>query len=292
MLKVFLRSFFPTLYHKIRFYKRRHYWPDIDNPKTINEFILQLKLRSSPETAHLVDKLRVRDYIKNIVDETGIDLRFSEISTIFDSVEQINLAELSEDWFIKANHGSGMAILFSPANQNDPQQILQTIGKWYQTNYALISGERCYEGIKPKVFLETPLRCKDGSLPDDIKIHCYFGVPKVVQVLRRTGDELERKTFDEHWQEQNWFENETLAVNLNHIPQQDSLLVAEKLAAGFEYVRVDFYNVDGVLYFSELTFFPASSALPLLSKQVDELLGGIYRKIKDSYPAKEDSPVK
>lgn len=34
--------------------------------------------------------------------------------------------------------------------------------------------------------------------------------------------------------------------------------MAAKLSQGFPFVRVDLYNVEGHIYFGELTFYPAS----------------------------------
>ena len=34
--------------------------------------------------------------------------------------------------------------------------------------------------------------------------------------------------------------------------------LASELSKGIPFVRVDFYNVDGKIYFGEMTFFPAS----------------------------------
>ena len=47
--------------------------------------------------------------------------------------------------------------------------------------------------------------------------------------------------------------NFKLPENLNEM-----ILLAEKLAGDEPFIRVDLYNVDGKIYFGELTFFPNS----------------------------------
>ena len=65
-------------------------------------------------------------------------------------------------------------------------------------------------------------------------------------------------------------------------PKKDLLLpnnlnkmisMAEQLSKGISFVRVDFYNIYGKIYFGELTFFPASGMGRLAPSGVDETIG-------------------
>ena len=49
--------------------------------------------------------------------------------------------------------------------------------------------------------------------------------------------------------------------------------LAEKLATGTYELRVDFYEVDGAIYFGELTFFDGSGFDKIEPKEWDELFG-------------------
>ena len=51
-------------------------------------------------------------------------------------------------------------------------------------------------------------------------------------------------------------------------------LLAEKLSQDIPFVRVDFYDVDGKVYFGELTFFPGSGLEPFNPPEWDEKMGG------------------
>lgn len=266
---------------RIRFYMNSGYWPNTNEPKTINEIIFKLKI-NSPETYDLyADKLFVRNFISRKIKENNLaKLKLPNILMESNSAQDFLRNFRGEESFIKANHGSGMCFYFDGITKKSlttNQAIL--IKRWLCTDYYKFTGEACYKNIKRKVFAEQPLRCKDGSFPDDIKIHCYYGKPAVIQVLRRTKSVLERKTYDENWLEKQWFKNEVLAPDLSLIPKGEVLSYAKILSAAFEYVRVDFYLVDDLLYFSELTFYPASASLPLASKQVDEEMGVKYKKL-------------
>jgi hypothetical protein len=255
------------------------YWPNTKSPETINEVLLKKKLTHGEELGPFVDKIRVRDYIEQISKEKDMDLNLPEIIQIYNTLNDLKIENIREKVFIKANHGSGMNILFDPHKTKNILAVKKDIERWFHTDYSLLSGERCYATIPVVVYCEKPLYCRDGSLPDDIKVHCYCGNAVVIQVIRRTSGALERKTYDRFWTEQNWFENEILKVDVNKLPKEKIIQYSEILSKDFDYVRVDFYEVDGVLYFSELTFFPMSAALPLKSKEVDLYLGNLYLKI-------------
>jgi hypothetical protein len=282
LTSIFLKNIFitiaPVFFQKLRFVRRAGYYPSISHPRTINELIFSLKINSSENDKIYVDKLLVRTYIENLIDSHSLRLlRLPEI--LLEESFANNFFENLPDssCFIKANHGSGMCMQYDPiAGLNEGEK--KSIQAWLNLDYAFYSGEKCYAGIKRKLFAEKSIVCMDGTLPDDVKVHCYCGQPAVIQVLRRSTGHIERQTFDERWEAQNWFENEVLDIDLSTVPTKEILEYTALLAQPFKYVRVDFYLVDGLLYFSELTLYPASGTLPLISKEVDLYLGLKYKE--------------
>jgi len=276
-LKRICISIAPVLLQKLRFVRRTGYWPSLDQARTINEIIFSLKINSSESDGVYVDKLLVQSHIKNLIELHGLTLlklpvilfEKSEIESFLENLPQTTC-------FLKANHGSGMCVYYDPLKGLDVNDN-NFISSWLKMDYGLFSGEKCYSKIDRKLFAEQPILCADGTLPDDIKVHCYYGKPAVIQVLRRSAGKLERETFDEHWESRNWFENEVLKTDLATVPKQEVLEYASIFARPFKYVRVDFYLVDGLLYFSELTLYPASGNLPLVSKEVDSYLGEKFK---------------
>ena len=49
--------------------------------------------------------------------------------------------------------------------------------------------------------------------------------------------------------------------------------ISEKLAKPFPFVRVDLYNIDGKIYFSEMTFTPAKGTLIFDDDKADFIIG-------------------
>ena len=58
--------------------------------------------------------------------------------------------------------------------------------------------------------------------------------------------------------------------------------ISELLSKDIIFVRVDFYETNGRLYFGELTFFPGSGFEEFTPKHYDYLLGSWIRLPKDS----------
>jgi hypothetical protein len=53
--------------------------------------------------------------------------------------------------------------------------------------------------------------------------------------------------------------------------------ISKKLSKNFSFIRVDLYNVDGKIYFGELTFFPTAGYFRLLPKSIDEELARLIK---------------
>ena len=51
------------------------------------------------------------------------------------------------------------------------------------------------------------------------------------------------------------------------------ILLAEKLANGTKFVRIDFYYTNKKIYFGEMTFYPASGFGKFIPDSWDERLG-------------------
>lgn len=129
------------------------------------------------------------------------------------------------------------------------------------------------------------MRELDHSLYD-YKIHCFNGRPAFIQCI---GDrDLARhagcqNNFDMEWNKLDWtFEDYPEFPYEVPKPQRLDKMIAyaEKLSAGFAYVRVDLYEIDNRVYFGEMTFTPASGLYPYRgtwTRELDERLGGWLR---------------
>ena len=84
----------------------------------------------------------------------------------------------------------GLGCVFIPAGSRINSYQVSQFSKWLETDFAAISLERCYENIPRKIIIEEAIKCKDESLPLDVKVHCAEGKPFMIQIIRRTSGVL------------------------------------------------------------------------------------------------------
>lgn len=275
--KIILGLLLRSVFLKFQYLRAKGRWPDIKNPKTLTENIFTLKHNSDSTLSQYCDKLVVRDYVANVIKTESLDLLLPEVIFEIDYLKREALPHVHLEGFLKMNNGSGFT-KFVAANSISEfsQKELKAINSWRNNYYHLTSGENCYADVIEKIYLEKALRTEENTLPDDIKVHCFNGVPNIYQIIRRTSGILERQSFNKKWEKKNIFQNEILDISLPKSLKDKITKASKGLSKKFNYVRVDFYLVDDDIYFGELTFFPASSHLPLASRDVDLQYGNEY----------------
>ena len=116
-----------------------------------------------------------------------------------------------------------------------------------------------YKNVDKKIFAEEYL----GDCPTDYKFYCFDGLVDSVLVC------IERKTghpkfyfFDREWKLRRYNKRGKEAPVDFSLPKPDGMdkmfEIASKISKGIPYARVDLYNVNGKIYFGEITFFPDS----------------------------------
>jgi hypothetical protein len=242
-------------------YARIHGKPlNLTNPQTYTEKLFWRMVSWNrgdmpPRFTQLADKYAVRTYVARIVGEQhlppllwhGTDPR------------AIPFDRLPEEYVIKPNHMAGKVIIVK--GQANRSEIIRTVSGWLASNYYWQGREFQYYGIPPRIVIEEYLNEEDGTPPFDYKIHCFNGAPEHILVRNHTHDIC--PYFDTSWKRLN-FADKVGAIQpwVPKPPNLDEMLaLAARLSAGFGYVRVDCYNVQGRVYCGELTFTPAAGIL-------------------------------
>ena len=99
------------------------------------------------------------------------------------------------------------------------------------------------------------------AMPDltDYKVMCFDGKARCVfTCMGRAEGDLQVDFFDTGWNHMPFTRHYPNADVPPEAPGRlkDMLIMAERLAEGIPFVRTDFYEVAGELYFGEMTFFP------------------------------------
>lgn len=264
----------------ISWYKKRlGREPNLDNPQTLTEKLQYLKLNDyfyNPLVTQCADKYAVRKY----VEECGCSEILNELYCVYDSVEEINWAELPEQFAIKCNHGCGGNILCNDKSKLNLDEATKKLGKWLKSNYGLDHVEYSYENIPHKIICERLIKSEDGYPPRDYKIFCSYGVPKLIYTISERKENTEcLDYFTPDWE---WIpvRNGNLP-NATTTPQRPDKLsemldYARKLSKPFPIVRVDLYCEFGKILFGELTFLPTGGCFKLTPPRYDGEFGIVF----------------
>jgi hypothetical protein len=223
--------------------------------------------RHNPIFTQFADKYTARAYVGNKVGEQHL------VKLLWHGTDPsaIPFDTLPAEYVIKTNNASGQVIVVK--GKADRSAIISKLSVWLKSNYYWPGREYQYFHIKPRVMIEECLRNQDGSGPLDYRFWCFNGIPEVIQVDNHAHDI--NPFFDIKWNLLDLYYREgasrpAIAKPINF---EQMMFIASQLSAGFDFVRVDLYNVDGQIYFGELTFTPNGGALKLRPESWDLKLG-------------------
>ena len=244
--------------HK-KFINMQGYALDLKNPKTLNEKLQWLKLYDRrPIYTTFADKYAVREYIKEAIGkDVLIPLLYhtKDVKNIFPE----NLPD--EPFILKANHDSGSFLIVRDKSTINWKKVRVDCRWWLSKNYYWIDREWQYKAIEPCIIIEKLLLDKNGKIPNDYKVHCINGRVEFVYVAVDREGLNKRNIYDKDWKPlpfawANKFKDISKLRGSEIEPPTSlakMLVLSEQIAQLFAYVRVDFYDVDGVLYFGEIT---------------------------------------
>lgn len=246
---------------------------NLENPLTFNEKIQWLKLYdNSPLKTILSDKYRVRKWVEEKIGKEYL----IPIIGVWDKFEDINFDDMPYRFVLKANHGSHWNIIVKEKPKFDKKNARRKFNKWLKRNYAYKAGlELQYSGIKPKIIAEHYIEDSKGEL-NDYKILCFNGEPKFIWIdCGRYTKGRTKNIYDINWNLQPF--TMTYPASDKEIPAPRNLdkmiELARILSNGFTFVRVDLYNVDGKIYFGEMTFTSMSGVDKFEPEKYDLELG-------------------
>lgn len=249
------------------------YWANLDRPRTFNEKLLRSKLSGEHRKyGYLVDKELVKAWVRQRIGPAYV------IET-YDVLSQPNpskLANLPLPCILKPTHSSGRVLLLEESEDASSPKTHSTVSKWLKLNHYYLSGEPQYRDLKPKVICER-LLSQSGQTINDYKVFCFHGKPYLIQVDVNRFSGHRRVFYDLDWRKRSITLRYPLAEGSQPIPENlDRMLeFAEKLSVGFSFVRVDFYDHRGELFFGEMTFHPESGLAPFSTYGEDLSLGRI-----------------
>ncbi len=255
---------------------------DLDHPRLYNEKLWWLKLHyRNPLATRCTDKYLVRNYVR----ECGYEDILTELYGLYDDARDVPLDLFDRDVFIKCNHGSGTNLIFSPVAAFDRKRFISDFSFDLRQNHYWNSREWNYKDIKPKILCEQVLRDHSGKLPRDYKFMCFGGVPKLLFLESEICDEHGRRnTSGTRFVNVYDMDFQLMPITSGCPSHADAAIskpasfevmkdIARTLSCPFPHCRVDLYDIDGKVFFGEITFFHGGGCVDIQPLEWQEKMG-------------------
>jgi hypothetical protein len=232
------------------------------NPQTYSEKLNWLKLYDRRDLYHtVVDKYEARNYIREkLGDDEDI---LVPLYGVYNTFDEIPFDKLPDKFVIKCTHDNGSVKVVDKNNYNK-EALKKFIVEKQHNNFFHYSGrEWPYKGLPPRIIAEKYLELEDGSPLPNYRFNCFNGIPQFIVVeTGNNADEnvrLDHYDFDFNLMPFSRGGHEHLGNDFVKPKNLEKMLeIAKKLSEDFPFVRVDLYEVDGHIYFSELTLYPGA----------------------------------
>lgn len=269
-----------TPFIKLLFYIKTGKKLNLDKPKGFCEKIQWIKIHDrNPEYIEWSDKLIAKQKAAGILGDEYIIPTIS----VYDRVSDIDYDVLPEQFVIKCNHDSGGVIVCRDKKSFDMRTANIVLKSRIKRNFYYHAREWAYKDIKPKIFVEKYMSDRNGELIN-YKFYCFNGQPQFLYISDEVivnGDKTAYLRFlNLDWTDAGFGREDHPTVS-RQVRKPDSLdemiMLAKKLSRGIPFVRTDFYDIDGVVYFSELTFYPGGGFSMFYPDGYEKSIGEMLR---------------
>ena len=266
------------------FYEMVGYFPNLKNPRSINEKINWMKLHyDNPKHQRCIDKYEFKDYIKEKLGD-GYTI---PLLGVWEDIQDVDFDKLPDSFVLKINcTGSGVygVRVVKDKNTYDLDKLKYEFNNWVQNWMSIYysSMVKGYKHITSKIIAEEYIEQGNGKL-NDYKIFCFHGEPKFVYVALNSCTKAHDKMsgfYDLNWNRMSLAYAGRTSIECD-IPRPETfdkmLELAKTLSADFPLVRVDLYEVEGKVYVGELTFFDMGGYLKIHPDGWDKEWGSMIR---------------
>lgn len=253
----------------LHFRRRIGRLPNPAIPRSVEEKFLWRKIFDhNPLFIAVTDKLKAKEYVRSVMPSLNQArlLWFGEDPTaIPDSLLCGNVA-------VKANNGSRQNLLVFNGCI-DRNELEREVSEWLLAPYGQGKGEWAYRHARRGILVEELLLERGMPASSEYKFHIGCGRTSYVYTKVDRGTPAEREVVLSR-------EGVAFAIDdIEGVPLTDFNLtpnfprlreIAEALAQPFDFVRCDLYDLEGSIYFSELTIYPSSGYGTVKNRKLNE----------------------
>ena len=265
----------PVFYVKKQYKYITHHKLNLKNPVRYTEKLQYLRLFVYPKDLEVV-RCASRDGVRDYLKEQGFEDLLIKSYGVYDRFEDIDFDKLPNSFVLKCTHACALNLIVKDKSKFDKEAARKQFHKWLKTNYGNMTCEKHYSPIKPRIIVEEYIGELE-HLPVEYKIHVFNGVAKSLYVVTGRGEDIRYNNYYINWtpfdgsQFNGWKKTDYELEQPKNWKRM--VKIAEQLGKKFPFVRVDLYNINGKIYFSELTFTPAKGTLILDDDNCDFEMG-------------------
>lgn len=268
-----LRFLPDEIYIQLNYFAHFKRFANLKIPVTYNEKLNWLKLHDhNPLYTTLVDKYEVKKYVKKVI---GGGYTVPTLG-VWDSVDEIDFEKLPDQFVLKCTHDSEGLVICKDKTQLDIETAKEKLRQCQKQNFFYIGREWPYKHVKPRIIAEKYIEDHIDEELRDYKFFCFDGEPKVMFIAsERSKGSTKFDYFDLEFNHLDIMQKYPNADTRRRKPVcfDEMIELAKVLSKGFPHVRVDFYEVDGKIYFGELTFYHFSGFMPFRPSHWDRTFG-------------------
>lgn len=262
------------IYLQIVYFRHFKKFIDFDNPKTFNEKIQWLKLNyRKEEYTNLVDKYRVKQYITKLIGEEYVIPTLG----VWNNVDDIDFKSLPEKFVLKCNNDSGGIVICKNKKDFDEVKAKSFLKERLKNNGYWYGREWPYKNVKPCIIAEKYMEDSISKDLKDYKFFCFNGSMEFFDIdidrfIEHRSNYYDRNgnflPFGKTYCPPDYTKKIEMPKNLGKMIE-----LAETISHNTVLSRIDFYEIDGQVYFGEITFYPGSGFSPFTDEKWDYKLG-------------------
>lgn len=252
-------------------------------PVTLNEKLQWLKVYNrNPEDTNLVDKYKVKQIISEKIGEKYIIPTLG----VWDNANDIEWDKLPDKFVLRCTHDSHSVVICRDKAKLDQDKVILFLNSCLKRNLYWLAREWPYKNVKPRVIAEKFIENNKGGDLVDYKFYCYGGEPQYFMysvgeashnpVNHKIGMNLKSIDYLFKGKPTIPFSDVCLPNNIDEM-----ISIVKKLCADKKHVRVDLFNVDGKIYFGEMTFFSGAGFINMDSAEYSNYLASLIKVASD-----------
>lgn len=252
---------------------------DFDNPATFSEYICARKVRRDEYDLWVyTDKYQVRKYVADVVGSQYLNENYG----VYDCYEDIDFENLPNRFALRCTHGSGMNMIVTDKAMINHKQAAKHFRKWLKSNYYYLGREKNYYKVPPRIVCDQFLECETQEGLPEAKVFCFNGKAKFICYNLNLEEKVYSNYYDAQWNRLDMRRGYANCADWI-VPGNAAEIVevAEKLAAPFDFVRVDLYNLDNRIIFSELTFHSGGGFVPFTPATYDTEFAKYFAELEN-----------